>query len=234
MQCLEFRRRILTEPNCVDGDTTAHAAECPACRRFAERQQAFERELKVACTVEVPEGLCHRVLLQQRLVHRRRLRRIWQAVLVAASLLLAVSASVLVMPAGLTGHVDQLGVAAIEHVAAEPDLLAHAEPVPLGLVNAALMPIGARFVDRIGEVRYAGPCAFKNHMGGHLVLGGTTGPVTILLLPKEPLAKPVTVRKLGWQGMVLPASRGSVALIARPGEDLTSLTEQVRRALVYH
>ncbi len=61
MNCLEFRRRFTIDPAGNGPEIAAHRQQCPACDRFAERMGEFEKRLRQAMAVDMPEGMAERI-----------------------------------------------------------------------------------------------------------------------------------------------------------------------------
>lgn len=92
MNCLEFRRSIMIEPDTAETKLLVHANECKACASFMREQQDFEHDLRNVTMMPVPEQLASRILLHQgteanrQLAHQRR----WLATAVSMTLAVAV------------------------------------------------------------------------------------------------------------------------------------------------
>jgi hypothetical protein len=220
MNCLEFRRACLVEPHAHDPEFRAHAQACPACQRFLHDQLEQEARLRAALAIQPPEKLAARILLRQSFVPGQR----WP---------LAAAASVLVaLVAGLAGYFLSrpltIEAEVLAHIHAEPDHLASPAPENPAKITTVLQSLGARLEGQTGEVRYAGVCDIGKRAGGHLVLKGEKGPVTVLLLPEQRLRQPLRIHDRGLEGVVLPAPGGAVAYIGMTGEPIDELAGQLK------
>jgi hypothetical protein len=224
MNCLEFRQHYLADPRSRDGAYLEHKHACRACGEFAAQEAAFEQALGGALAVDVPQGLTARVILSQTL-HQARRRRTFVAA--AAVMLLAIPvAAVLLRP--LTTSLEQEVVA---HIAGERDHLAAHGPVPDRAVLAVLSTIGVEAKEPPANVRYAGVCPIRRQPGGHLVLAGAHGPVTVLLMPRETVRERRPIATAEFRGVILPAGDGSIAIVGAPGEELETIERQLDRTL---
>ncbi len=61
MNCLEFRRHFTVDPSGNGHETAVHRQQCPGCDRFAERMGEFEKRLREAMAVDVPQGVAERI-----------------------------------------------------------------------------------------------------------------------------------------------------------------------------
>jgi hypothetical protein len=119
----------------------------------------------------------------------------------------------------------------IAHIAGERDHLAAHGPVPDNAVTAMLTTIGVEARQPLTDVRYAGICPIRHQPSGHLVLAGTHGPVTVLLMPHETIRQRLPIATAEFRGVILPVGDGSVAIVGAPGETLETIEQQLDRAL---
>ncbi len=157
---------------------------------------------------------------------------------------LAFAATVLVA-AGLWMNVGQPpdGVRVATTSALSSDFMAHVlhEPQALQAGNAAVNPAevdrvfeqaGARRTGDMGKVTYLKLCPFRGHDVAHFAVEGSAGPVVVMLLPDENVSGPVAVREEGFEGTIVPLPiGGSMAVAARPGEDLELIQERLVEAI---
>ncbi|OGI40262.1 MAG: hypothetical protein A2140_00705 [Candidatus Muproteobacteria bacterium RBG_16_62_13] len=222
MNCLDFRRRLLTSPNAFPPEMIAHRDTCPACAGFADEQNRLERQLSAALRVATPDGMHARILLRQNLVEAHTRRR---HLAMAASILLTVG--IVGTLAWLTQLPPSIDRAVLEHVREEPDHLKASARLSPREVNTALGPLGVTLTGAPGEIRYAGVCDIRKKPGGHLVIAGRQGPVTVLLLPSEKTSAARRFRDGEWRGLILPANTGSMAIVGHPGEDLDEIARRL-------
>jgi hypothetical protein len=224
MNCLEFRRHVLTEPDSRDAAYLQHRRACPACATLAAREAQFELRFQRVLHVEPPPGLAARVLLRQSL-DRSRDRRAYS---LAAGVLL-----VLTLVGGLLFRtpLPSLEEALVGHIQEEPDSLISASRLSLTQVNHTLKTLSLRAEASLGEVRYAGLCRIRRGEGAHLVLAGTQGPVTVLLMPGESVAERVAFRRDQLHGVILPMGPGSMAIVGGTEAEIQSIEQRLRHAV---
>ena len=222
MNCLDFRRQLLASPNAIPPEMIAHRDTCPACAAFSAEQGDHERRLSAALRVTAPEGMQARILLRQNLAEAHTRRR--HLALAASVLLTAGVIGTLAWIGQLPSAVDR---AVLAHVREEPDHLKASARLSPREVNTALGPLGVTLTGAPGEIRYAGVCDIHKKPGGHLVIAGRQGPVTVLLLPSEKTSASRHFRDGEWRGLILPASTGSMAIVGHPGEDLDDIARRL-------
>jgi hypothetical protein len=66
MNCQDLQRYLLASPSGDDPSAREHVARCEPCRRVAANLQRLEHAIEAAAlSVEAPEGLASRVLLNE-------------------------------------------------------------------------------------------------------------------------------------------------------------------------
>lgn len=228
MHCLDVRRELATTPAALSTGARAHLRQCPRCAALAADALRQEARLRRAMEVPVPEGLEQRVLLRQRLQHRRGRRRAVRWAL-AAGVLLAVAAAWQLRPV----PVEQRVVAAVaDYLSARAGALA--VPVDGSLdpasLDAVTRPFGLQLGEGVGPVREVRPCVIRDRQGLYLVMDGEKGPVVVLVLPEERVERRVRFQVDGRHGLLVPCPRGGLAIIGQPGERLAALEQRLQRA----
>ncbi len=218
MTCLEFRRRCATEPAAPDAEWLEHATSCPACAEEARRAARLDGLLGAALAIPVPEGLPARVLVRHRM--RRPRSRGWA---LAAAALLAATTAFWAMTSP-----PSLGEAVAAHARAEWDHGLGVPPVEPGVVDATVGAIGARIAPSGDPVVYAGRCGLGHGTVAHLVLSTPYGPVTLLVMPEEPLAARRALASEGLDVVLFPVDGGSVAVAAQSAEAVTRVESFAR------
>jgi hypothetical protein len=216
MNCLEFRRRAGAEPSITGAEFDAHRRECPACARYQDELRAMDSLIGRALAIDpalAPAGITPR-------------RPRWLAL--AASIVIGLSV-------GLALWVSlprpSLAREVIGHVAHEPDSMNPATPVAPEALAGVLDPEGTKLRPGLGDVTFAMRCVFAGHVVPHFVVRTARGPVTVLLLRHRDVGAPVRLAEQGYVGVVLPAPRGSIAIVGRDQQDLDGIAQQVFEAV---
>jgi len=231
MNCIEFRRMLLTEPGGTDAAFAEHRRSCPECAEAVERSAHFERILREAVNVPVPEHLASRILLKQSFQPRRespwwRTRR---AYALAAGVLLVMGLSFI----ALSGHLQQrrLSEEFVALINGAPYALTANQAVSSSEISAALEPAGLDLEGSIGDVTFAGRCIVRGKLSGHIVLKGDTAPITVFLIGDALVSDRATIRSDNYSGVVLPQGSGTIAILGSPGETLEDVEARVRSAI---
>lgn len=222
MNCLEFHRRLTIEPQGRDAELALHRRDCPQCAAFAAEQEQFERRLAQALAIAVPPELAPRLILRQAL---RRSRRRRYAAAAGVLLMLAWAARLLWLAE------IPLEQAVVAHIHEEPEHLLANTASPDEDVAGLVRALGGRLEGGLDRVRYAGICRIGRHPGGHLVLAGAIAPVTVLILPHEPVAARRVFASGALHGVIAPAGGGSLAIVGAADEPLDELVARLQAVI---
>jgi len=229
MNCLEFRRRCIADPDSREVSFLEHRLKCPPCARLWQRMRAFQRRLSQALEVAPPEDLVERILLRQSLdpaSRRRHHMRTWLAL--AASVLLVVGVSAGLLFQTRPAPLDQV---VTDYVAARGQPVARGREVSLDQLNDLLAEFRMTADPARGSVLLAERCRIRQRRGAYLVLGSEAGPVEVVLMPAESLEKRISIRTAGRSGVIVPCPKGSMAIVARDDAPIEVIERRVRRAL---
>lgn len=230
MNCLEFRRRYLTDPINVSADIREHRVGCTACNAFAAKQDLFNRALVKGAAIPAPTGLASRILLRQSLRRNggERLMPLRTVYAMAATLLLAVALTF----GGLRwqqGHaVDR---AVLAYLQANPATQVAATSPFGGDIDALLKPTGMALRTDLLPVRAAKRCVIKDSPAVHLVVAGEKGPVSVVVMPRQEIAERETFRQAGFKGVIVPCPKGSMAIVGVADEPIDTIERRVQAAV---
>jgi hypothetical protein len=219
MNCQEARLLIGADPRADDPRIAEHVAQCADCARFRQELQDMDRVVAAALRVDFNVA-APRVAPVSR-------RPVW-----------AVAASLVVVLVGalvwLLNPRDTFAAQVIEHVNGEAFSLVRTrqatDPAELaGILSRSGVQLKADAV----LVSYAAACEFRGHIVPHLVVQTDRGPVTVLVLADETAkGKSERIDEGGYQGVVVPAPRGSLVVLGQDG-DVGSVAATVLNALDY-
>lgn len=232
MNCLEFRRHVGAEPSSTLAAVAAHREECAACAGFQDEMQALDRLLAKAMRVDLVSGTRAATAPAAAAVgrvpdtaHARRgpvRPRRWLAM--AASLVAGVLVATTLW---LSYPGPTLAAEVIGHVASDPAALMAGQPLPEQAVTEVLQPSHVRLRADMGTVTFAMRCEFEGHVVPHLVVQTDRGPVTVLLLLHRSVGAATRIEEGGYSAVVLPAPRGSIAIVGRDVAGIDAIAQQV-------
>ena len=217
MNCLEFRRRVGAEPGLDGPEWAAHREACPACARYQQELRDMDRLLGRAMRVEVGQGATpRRAGTPSRETHR------WWAM--AASLVAGVAVAAMLW---VSWPEPSLAAEVFDHAAHEPQAWSATGAMAGDDVAAVLDAAGAALRPGAGTVTFAKRCFFDRHWVPHLVVQTGAGPVTVFLLGHREVPGETRLEGDGYEAIVLPAPRGSIAVVGRDVPDLDAVARQV-------
>ncbi len=232
MNCLEFRRRCLTDPNHKGREFLFHQDECENCAIFAAQTRALDLRLIDAIRVDVPENLASRVKLENQVrVSNREKSRV---IKLAASIFIAIAlfgGAFFMVPMS-----SQLHAAVTEHIGNEWESLVQSEDMEGKEIAAVLSSVGGVINGDIGGIKYASLCDFSEYGSVHIVIAGKKGPVLALILKDKyvPKARFMAMSKpkgTKIEGTLMPISNGSMAIVGIAGEDLHEVNQILRESV---
>ena len=212
----QVRLAVGADPGHLSHEVEAHLATCAECRRFRDETLALDGRLRAALELPLPE-------------FRRRpapVRRYALAASVLLALVLAGGAWLFQPQSALAGEV-------VAHVEEERDSWSSRDRMPPDSIAGVLHAADVEF-DAHLPIVYAAPCIFRGHRIAHLVVQTSHGPLTVMILPHVSVTKREKFSENGLEGILLPAGKGSVAVLARGAHvdaaDADSMVSAVRWA----
>jgi len=223
MNCLEFRRCVGAEPSASGAGIEGHRAECPACARHQDELRAMDAVIGRALAIDAARIRKGDTTALPTGSATRRPR--WLAL--AASIMIGVTVGFALW---IASPRPSLAREVIGHVAHEPDAMSGTAPIAQATLAGVLDPEGTRLRPGLGDVTFAMRCVFEGHVVPHLVVRTARGPVTVLLLRHRSVSERVELAEQGYAGVVLPAPRGSIAIVGQL-KDLDGIAQQVFEAV---
>ena len=229
--CTDYRTRILAEPGLDTDEVREHRESCAICAAYTQRLQRFEGRLAAALRIDVGEAATpDNVVPLLRPRAPSRMPRRWLAV--AASVIGGIGIATFLW----VGSVQPtLAAAVVAHMAHEPSAWKPSDAqVSQPALDAVLKEAGVRLLPGMGRVSYAQTCEFRSHTVPHLVVQTPSGPVTVMVLAHEQVARAQNFNEQGYQGMLVPvAGHGSIAVIMRGtnSADVQHIADSVEREI---
>ena len=227
MNCLEFRRRLLLDPQSDDMPFRQHANDCVRCAEAQQRALGFESSLRAALAVPVPPQLAESILLRQTTEQRRirqYLRRGGALVALAAGVVLAFGI-------GLRLEAQPLPELAVAHLQREAFVLAQTQPVAEETVRKAFANLGVRVGALPAGISFVACCPVGRYSSVHVLMPRSNGPVTVLYLTDDQHESRGDFVREGWLGRSVPLAHGTLVLLAHDAGQFDQIEAQWRSAL---
>lgn len=224
MNCLEFRRRLGSEPASTLDAFVAHREECPHCTAAQSRADEFEARILRAISVPAPINLADRILLAQTTEARqgvRNRRRGWMAFSVAAAASIVVAFVALQRP---TQEMPALAGMVYEHLqhhvvsAVDSD-----SAVPKQSIMDAFAERGVKLASVPDGINYVHKCPAGPYKTVHMVMPEHGVPVSVVYVVDKPSTQRVDFSHDGMHGREVPLGKGSLVMWAKTNADFDSI-----------
>ena len=233
MNCNDAHLAIGAEPEATSPALEGHLRVCASCASYRREMRELEPNIHRALQLDVAALKSDAPARPQvRLVTEaprapqivqpaaRASRGNWA---LAASVLIAVAA-VLFLWGALPAH--SLASDIVTHVLSE-----NTEVSP-STFAAVLQRTGVDLTSLPGEVAFAETCFFRGRLVPHFVVRTSQGPITVMILPAEPLQAPEHFEESGYRGVVIPDNaHGSIAVLSRAHLDADAPAREILAAL---
>lgn len=232
MNCAEFENAVAADPGRMPAAADAHVKSCAACLALLDEYRELDRRIAAALAIDVPPlnmpELEELDLADGKISVLPRRRRIttpaWFGIAATVALAAWLGLS-LQQP-----KVGELSLAAqvIEHLDHETYSRVITDvAVPERTLDSVVSKDVAALDRGIGLITYARSCVINGRSIPHLVVQGKTGPITLLLMPDEPLAEAVSLEGHAINGVILPLGNGSIAIVAERDEPLQDVQQSI-------
>ena len=216
MNCLEARRKLLTQPARRSADVDAHVRACGTCSQLAQDLDKLDREITDAASIRPPDGLAQRILLARRPTPKRHYAI--AAAIVAGAAIATIAATQLVGLPFMTNTIEAVGpahpaAAAISEVT--EDAIRPGVPAAEASqeVERVLKRLGLRLREGEATVQYVGKCYVAADCD-HIVLSTRDAQANVMLVPDYRFDERVIVSDRRMIALVHPRGTGGYIVVA--------------------
>jgi hypothetical protein len=228
MKCSEARFALAADPSHVAATVAEHVGTCEPCATYARDMSMLDDRLRAAMSVPAPEIMLPAgPQLAPSAPPRRHVLRQFALAASIAGVALLVGMLWIGVPR------QSLASAVVEHMAHEPYAWDRTQPMSVDSIAPVLARSGVKLRDGMPGISYAHSCWFRGRQVPHLVVRTRDGPVTIMVLPDEEIDGREAFAEEGYRGVLVPAQRGSIAVLARDASDVDSVAGQALAAIAY-
>jgi len=225
MDCSEFERRLLIDPESPDVAIAARQRVCTNAPSQLAEAMVFEHRLRAALQIDVPQDLVQRVCasLPAEAPAASSAPR-WRAFALAASLMLTLAASF-----GLwmsqQSPTERLIQASVLHLAHEPFALSRTGRVPHTLVARMFTESGLRLDVAALDVSYLNRCPLDGQLSMHIVMPGKEGPVTVFFVPHAAAIERMDIHAAMVAVRTMPFASGALVMLAESNQDFDRIED---------
>lgn len=227
MNCDDYKEAIAARPDGGFDGGPEHAAGCADCRALAADYRALDARIARALAIEVPPLSLPPLADTAEVVAIRPRRRVPQPAWfgLAAGLALAAFFGLQFAERGTSDL--SLPEQVIAHLDHEQDSRVATDVAVSERTLESVVNNDVELRSGIGLVTYARSCVINGKVIPHLVVQGERGPVTLLLMPDEPVDGPIPLEGKAVNGIILPVGDGSIAIVGERDEPLDVIEERV-------
>lgn len=235
MDDLEFRRRLLADPNDKSTDILSALEGSSQNRQFIDELQQLDNQIEQVLKIDVPDDLADRILFNQvseqpvpAKAPRKHLAIAASVAFFCGLLLGQTNWQEQILPSAQASMSDT----ALTHVYDEAPFVNQVdEAVSLAQVNAKLAPFGKEFShDLPGHIYYVNHCAFGHMNALHVVMQGEKGKITIFVVP-EKSHNEYDFNDAQMKGTVIPLQKASMIVVGEQKEDIKPIVENLMDSL---
>ena len=230
MDDLEFRRRILADPNDNSPDMATARNSSVNNRKLSDELQQLDAQIDNILKVDVPDDLADRIIFHQSGQSRDKPNKARFHLAIAASVafvfgVLLGQFNLQILPPTETTGIGQI---ALQHVYTEaPFIDGVDESVSLRQVNAKLQPFGTNLTELPGHVYYVNHCGFGDQNALHMVMETEEGKVTIFVVPEKSTTTS-TFNDSQMKGVVVPLQHTSLIVVGEKGQDVAPIANTIK------
>ena len=213
-----------------------HLAGCAECRAFREETVNFDRQIERALAISVPDLRIPELPeidtsnVESLATRRRFTAPAWLAV--AATVTLAAFLGFQLDNKDLSDAT--LAQQILDHLDHEKGSMVVSDRPVSDSRLARVVPARIANMDHsAGLITYAQSCTINGVEVPHLVIQGERGPVTILLMPGQPVDAVETIVGDSINGVIIPVGDGSIAIIGEDGERLDRIEDKVKNSVTW-
>lgn len=235
MDDLEFRRRLYADPNTIDADLRKAMLEDNSKHKFADELSKFEASIQSALTVDVPEGLCDKLILRQTLeTHKQQKRKSRIHLSLAASVAFAIGLGMNMLQ--FSSAYSHLSDHALAHMYHEDGFFSNDSEAKVSLtsLNDKMSTFGGSFQNTLGQLISADFCRFDGLKSLHIVFKGEHAPVTVFVIPHdEDLAISEEFSDEKFQGKIIQYRNSNIVVITENGDDVKQWKNKVNENITW-
>lgn len=243
MKCEDYRQAIMTDRTLMRAGSAAHLIRCPSCRGFGEEVRSLDDRIRAALAISVPplalpdlpliDGAVPRTVAMRRTRSESATVVGWLGIAAAFAAAAVLGTRLLTQDVNVPALSSQL-IAHMEHEQASRRITS------VGVPQRELATVAGASIRSMDTgdnlVTYARTCIINDRPVPHLVVQGESGPVTLILMPEEPIDDAVSLAGENVHGVIIPVGKGSIAVIGdRPAQlrEIDRIGERLRDSVTW-
>lgn len=241
MNCLDFKRLALSEPNSKQVSFVEHSKECPECLKYIGSVQKMDADLGSSLNVEMPKDLVARLQLNQEMTQSTStggfaVRR--YAIAASCALALFVAGFIASNQYGASSNLESdyqaLLSGVVEHMNEQP-----ITPVwDVERANRNASALLASYDDELkmkpmSNLQFSKICPLGLYRGLHATLDTVDGQVTFAYIKGDPVEALKDAGYKGYVSRVKPVRGGNLVIVSRSQKSLDQADNQLEEAMYW-
>ncbi|MFT5571163.1 MAG: hypothetical protein ACI9FR_000071 [Cryomorphaceae bacterium] len=241
MNCLDFKRLALSEPNSREISFIEHSKDCPECLKYVGSVQKMDSELNSSLQVQMPKDLVARLQLTQEMQqeatsHPNNMRG--YAVAASFAVALFIAGFMVSNQFGSNSNIDRdyqaLLSGVVEHMNEQPITPVWDSARANRNANALLASydVGLR-IKPMDNLQFSKICPMGVYRGLHASLETADGQVTFAFIKGKPVDGLFDVGYEGYVSRVKPVRGGNLIIVSRTRKSLNEADNQLENAMYW-
>jgi len=239
MNCLEFKRLALSEPNSSDVSFIEHSTACADCLKYVSSIRRMDADLADSLDVEMPSGLIARLQLNQELVEDNK-SNYTQRFAIAASFAVAlfVAGFMFSTQFNLDNQISE------DYESLLSGVLEHMNEVPISPVwdnqraNRTVNTLLASYDDslkfkQMENLQFGRICPMGEYRGLHATLETSDGTITFAYIKGDSIGDLLDASYEGYVTRVKPVRGGTLLIISRTQKSLDQADQDLEEAMYW-
>jgi len=250
MNCLEFKRLALSEPNSRNENFVEHSSACPDCLKYVGSVRQMDTDLAGSLDVEVPSDLIARLQLNQELVEEIETEEIQASKVVAFQPIkkyaMAASVALALFVAGFMasnqfGINEQIGQdyesllsAVAEHMHDQAVTPVWSPDRANEAANALLASYDGKMkLKHLSNLQFSRICPMGKYKGLHASLETANGQVTFAYIKGDSVGELLDAGYDGYVTRIKPVKGGNLIIMSRTKKALKEADGQLEEAMYW-
>lgn len=243
MNCLDFKRLALSDPNSVEPSFILHSKECPDCLKYVGGVRQMDSDLSSSIDVKMPESLMARLELNQMLqedADHDEKKGSFRRYSIAASFAAVLFVSGF-MASNFFGSNDQIDQ---DYKALLSGVLEHMNEQPLTPVwdpQRANESVNTHLANYDGDMKlkflenlqFARICPMGKYRGIHASLETPSGQVTFVYIKGDNVDDLMDASYEGYATRIKPVRGGNLVIVSRTNTALQVADKQLEKAMYW-
>lgn len=240
MNCLDFKRLALSDPNSSEPSFILHSKDCPDCLKYVGSIRKMDSDLSSSLDVQMPESLMARLELNQVLQEEQQSSGKFRQYAIAASFAAALFVSGFVANSfyGSNSTIEQdyqaLLAGVVEHMNEQPLTPVWDSAKANKSVNTHLANYDGNMKMKFLEnLQFSRVCPMGRYVGLHASLETPVGQVTFAYIKGDTVDDILDASYDGFVTRVKPLKEGNLIIISRTNNALKVADEQLEQAIYW-